>query len=162
MIVFGTRLFGKVDEVPGYFFVATDFFHIWYLPLIPLGSHLVFGEGDEGWQGVPVRLSLKSVAVAWLRGFAIAGAVVFAIVGLVQGGWNDSLLRALGCAALFAVLKLYKGFRKATYERAVELAEQANLPPGIRVMVDLEYGVLTEEQAKRAIEALATGEATEA
>lgn len=162
MIVFGTRLYGKVDDVAGYFHVATAFFHIWYVPLIPLGSHLVVRESGEGWEGVPVRLSLKSVAVAWVRGFAIAGAVVFAIIGLTEGtGWNRSLLRALGCAALFAVLMLYKGFRRASYERAVELAEQANLPPGIRVMVDLEYGVLTEEQAKQAIQALAAGEETE-
>jgi hypothetical protein len=38
IIVWGSRLYGKVDAVPGLFHVATRFGHIWYLPLIPMGS----------------------------------------------------------------------------------------------------------------------------
>jgi 4-amino-4-deoxy-L-arabinose transferase-like glycosyltransferase len=159
MIVWGTRLFGKVDEVPGLFHVATQFFHVWYVPLIPLGTHLVFEEGGEGWQGLPVRLSLKSVTVAWVRGFAAAGAIVFGLIGLTEGsGWNPTLTRALVCAALFALLKFYRGFRRASYERAVELAEEADLPPSARIMLDVEYGVLDAEQAEQALLALAPDE----
>lgn len=110
----------------------------------------MLGESGEGWRGVPVRLSLKSVTGAWVRGFAAAGAVVFALIGLTEAtGWNQSLARALGRGALFALLKLYKGFRKASYERAVELADEAGLPAGMRVLLDVEYGVLDTEQADR-------------
>ena len=38
IIVWGTKLYGKVDEVPGMFHVATRFFHLWYIPLVPLSS----------------------------------------------------------------------------------------------------------------------------
>ena len=156
MIIWGTRLFGKVDEVPGLFHVATSFFHIWYVPLVPLGSHLVFEQTGEGWQGVPVGLSLKSVTVAWVRGFAAAGAIVFAILGLTEGsGWNQSLMRALVCAALFALVKLYKGFRRASYERVIELAAEAGLPPEIRILLDVKYGILDAEQGQQALQALA-------
>jgi 4-amino-4-deoxy-L-arabinose transferase-like glycosyltransferase len=159
MIIWGMRLFGKVDEVAGLFHVATSFFHIWYVPLIPLGSHLVLGQTGEGWKGIPVRLSLKSVTVAWVRGFAAAGAIVFAIIGLTKGsGWNQSLLRALVCAALFALLKFYKGFRKASYERAIELADEAGLPPNVRVLLDVEYGLLDADQAEQALQELAAEE----
>lgn len=162
MIVWGTRLFGKVDEVPETFYVATAFFHIWYVPLIPLGSHIVFRESSEGWEGVPIRLSLKSVTVAWVRGFAVLGAIVFTILGLTMGsGWNRFLTRAVGCAALFLLLKLYKGFRRPSYERAVELADAANLPPGLRIMLDVEYGVIDAEQAKQALQALARPKGTD-
>jgi hypothetical protein len=81
---------------------------------------------------------------------------VFTILGFALGsGWNRFFTRAVGCAALFALLKAYKGFRRPSYERAVELAEAANLPPGLRIVLDREYGVLDAEQARQALQALA-------
>src|SRR3989442_10481906 len=44
MGVFGTRLFGQADRVAGLFCVRTRFFHINFVPLIPLASYLVFEE----------------------------------------------------------------------------------------------------------------------
>jgi len=38
VIVWGSRLYGKVDVVPGFFHVATRFGHVYYLPLIPTQS----------------------------------------------------------------------------------------------------------------------------
>jgi hypothetical protein len=37
-------LYGKVDQVPGLFFVATRFFDVQFIPLVPLESFLVFEE----------------------------------------------------------------------------------------------------------------------
>jgi hypothetical protein len=64
IVIFGTRTFGKVDCVPGLCSVATRFFPINFLPLIPPGSYMIF-EGTD--RGEPTGLSLKSLALAWGR-----------------------------------------------------------------------------------------------
>ena len=68
IIIWGSKLFGKTDEVPELFHVATKFGHLWYIPLIPLGSHLVLEESDEGWRGLELPMSGKSVRLATFRG----------------------------------------------------------------------------------------------
>ena len=40
MIVFGQRLYGKMMQC-GEAYVATRFFHVWFIPLIPLQSMVV-------------------------------------------------------------------------------------------------------------------------
>ena len=47
VIVWGTLEAGKVDEVPKLFHVETRFGHVYYLPLIPLGSVAVFEKTDR-------------------------------------------------------------------------------------------------------------------
>src|SRR5262249_42870975 len=71
-VLFGERLFGKVDVVPGRFHVATNFFHIWFFPFVPFRSYLV---GESGSKRIP--LSLKSVLFAWLRALVILIVVIF-------------------------------------------------------------------------------------
>ena len=78
-LVFGSRLFGKTDEVPGLFHVATAFWHIWFFPLYPIRSHLVFEESWSGWEGVPLTLHPKSL----LLGYARALLVVMCIPTLI-------------------------------------------------------------------------------
>ena len=41
VVVFGTRTAGQVDVVEGRFFVATEFFHIMWFPLVPVSSWVV-------------------------------------------------------------------------------------------------------------------------
>src|SRR5258706_11011021 len=65
--VYGSRLYGKVDQVPGEFYVATEFFHSNFITVWPQRSWLIFHEAKEGWYGVRIPMSLKSVAVAYLR-----------------------------------------------------------------------------------------------
>src|SRR3954468_4659567 len=81
LIIWGSRLYGKVDEVPGMFHVATKFGHLWYIPLIPIGSHIVLEQSGRSWRGMPVGLSGKSVLAAWLRGGGIAG-MIFSAIGI--------------------------------------------------------------------------------
>lgn len=77
----GTNLFGKCDVVPKKFFVATNFVHVFFLPLIPMGTYLV-REDDFNWlsgefKGIPLPwFSPKSWAFAWLRVALIVIAVV--------------------------------------------------------------------------------------
>ncbi|MEQ1569799.1 MAG: hypothetical protein ABMA64_29455 [Myxococcota bacterium] len=63
MIVFGTRKFGWVDQIEGLGIVATTFFHVMFVPLVPLSTHLMIDDS----RGLPLPMSAKSVAVAWFR-----------------------------------------------------------------------------------------------
>jgi hypothetical protein len=88
MIVFGNRLFGKVEEVPGMFHVATKFFHVNFVPLLPFESWIVVsGSQEHGllgsrWQGFRLSsLRWGSALMAWLRFGLVLGAV-----GLLVGG----------------------------------------------------------------------------
>ena len=52
-IIFGTRWMGKVDAVSGVGHVATRFFHVQFLPLIPVESYLIFREvGEQVWSAM--------------------------------------------------------------------------------------------------------------
>lgn len=77
MIVYGTHHFGWVDEVDGLGCVATRFFHVLWVPLVPLGTVFLFD--DE--RGAKMPWSLKSVVVAYVRAglFWSAAAAVAAI-----------------------------------------------------------------------------------
>lgn len=129
MIVFGTRLFGKVDAVPGLGHVATKFFHVNYVPLVPTASWLVIEESGNDWRGCEIPLSTKSVMVAWLRlGLFVAGTAL-TVLGLVQNGGVNVLDVVLGVAAFGGLIGTYfwKGLAKADVERAMQLARHAGV-----------------------------------
>jgi len=133
LFIFGTRLFGKVDEVPGHFHVATEFFHIDYVPLIPVKGWIVTSQNGTGWHGVPIPISGKSVAIAWGRAIAIAAVVAAGIVMLVNSsnGRSDSIAIAAATAAIAigACVFTYKhrGVTHASCERARELGRMAGM-----------------------------------
>jgi len=159
IIIWGARLYGKTDEVPGMFHVATKFGHLWYIPLIPLGSHIVLEQTGKGWRGVPVPLSGKSILAAWLRGSGIAGMIIAAIgmaVEVSDRRGNSGLILA---ASIFAVSLLvtvfafaYKGLKHASYERALALGEKLGLSDEGRILLELKFNKITPEQAKAALE----------
>ena len=82
--VFGSRLMGKVDEVPGLFHVATKFGHINFLPLIPMQSYVVLGKNGRSFRGVPIPMSGKSVLAAWGRSIGVLAALIGGIFALVE------------------------------------------------------------------------------
>lgn len=45
VILFGTVTYGQADVVKKRFSVGTEFFHIFYFPLLPVGGRLVFDQG---------------------------------------------------------------------------------------------------------------------
>ena len=79
MIVAGTRTMGKVDEIPGVAHVATRFFHVWFCPIIPLGSQIVW-DSNQGPRGLSVPMSWKSVLVGYFRGWALMGGTALVIL----------------------------------------------------------------------------------
>lgn len=83
-LVAGSNLYGRCDAVPGRFFVGTNFLHLLFIPLIPLGTYLVReDEYEHGWlsgewKGIYLGwFSPKSWIFAWLRAaFVIAALLV--------------------------------------------------------------------------------------
>jgi hypothetical protein len=67
VIVYGTRFYGKVKAAGGSF-LGTQFFHIYYVPLIPIATHLILEEGGGGtYKGIKSAFSVKSMLAAYLR-----------------------------------------------------------------------------------------------
>jgi hypothetical protein len=136
VIWFGKRLFGKVDQVPGLFHVATQFFHIQFCPLIPLQSVIVLA-GTDGERGVPTSMSLKSVLMAWFRAFlciSMVGCVVWGIAECIEASERHratapSLVPPIvGFVGAAAFYWMSVRFSRAGFDRARDLATQAGLP----------------------------------
>ncbi len=88
VIIYGTRLCGVVDEMPDGSYVATRFFHIMYIPILPLRTYWVISEEGRSFRGHRLPLSLKSILVAFLRTFLLAlglGAIAVGILAMVEG-----------------------------------------------------------------------------
>jgi hypothetical protein len=116
VLVFGTTLYGSVDRVPGLCYVATMFFHAFYLPLIPLGTMIVEEGSERGnifertVEAKHMWLCPKSVLAGYLRGwlggvallfFTGAGFIIPLDVGVYHHLMNETLAIAV---AVFAML----------------------------------------------------------
>lgn len=151
MLVFGRRLYGRVDHVPvGH--VATEFFHVAFVPLVPLASYLVLWEDRHRFTGKPVPLHTRSIACAWLStvaamlvGFGAAAAFVFLRAAIDHRGfvaWSASLGHEVRdvhaawatAAALVAVIAGWllfvaaRALRPANDARRAEIAALLGLP----------------------------------
>lgn len=163
LLIWGSRQYGKVDEVPGLFHVATRFFHIWFIPLIPLQSYIVLQRTGNSFHGMATSMSGKSVLAGYARiwpFFVSAACMLFALpmfalakTGSIVAG-VVAVLIAAGCMVGGILSYTHASMQRATYERAVELAEKLKLPEEGLVMIELAYGRVTEEDAKATLEAL--------
>ncbi|QAT87459.1 MAG: hypothetical protein EOO72_07010 [Myxococcaceae bacterium] len=133
MVMFGSRLYGKVDEIPGLGYVATKFGHINFVPLIPLEGWLVTAEEGNGWRGQAIAMSGKSVLVAWARMLFIVvglGSLLFGFLSFTNlESTNAILLGLLGLACIGGLIASYK-WRWVTHaspERALEIAQEAGI-----------------------------------
>lgn len=142
VITFGTGYAGKVDRVPGLFYVTTKVFQVVNIPLVPLGSFIV-REGTEeqslvaglhSFEGAPTALSMKSYFWAWARALWF-GAALLASIGvlpLVLGFYKmPGFVYLGGMVAGILLLVLWVRSRRgltATQERAMELAKQLQIP----------------------------------
>ncbi len=158
MIVFyGTQLYGKVDKVPMLGHVATSFFYIQFLPLIPLGSYLVL---EDGRGQISVGFSFKSLLIAWLRTAMVFGAIGLGIVGVVMLSDSEVPL-AVACwtlAALCVAGMIGSYFvplvSSAGYERAMSLASQVGATPEFRLTLEVHYGRKNADQAELELAAI--------
>lgn len=137
---------GRVDEVPGCSYVATEFVCAWYLPVLPRRSLLFFADPDAvgGLATVPVRLSLKSILSAYARPFFIFLAGVMAALPLqmlvdsrvkadvlIPFLLHSGALLAVPCLVLFAMRR----GSMASPRRRSRLAEVEGLPPAVVMML---------------------------
>ncbi|MFM9963693.1 MAG: hypothetical protein ACKV2Q_20995 [Planctomycetaceae bacterium] len=165
VIVWGSGLYGDVDGIPGIGNVATNFGHLYYLPLVPTGSHFILEQSSDGWRGVPIGWSIKSILMAWLRlglGFVALVCGVIAAAELMDHKQIGGIGMSIACVAfiaMFIATKRMKFFTVASYERAKQLADQIGLTDQAMVMLDLYYGELSESEAQRKLEELATQDA---
>lgn len=150
IVIYGKAFYGKVDSVPGLFHVSTQFFHVYYIPLLPLQSYLVRveAEDEDHDKGVPVPLCLKSVLCAWVQ-VALLLALVLGLgigfSGLVELCVGNRLhikaatvvtpLLVGVLAGLLYVLTRWLSF--ASRERALKLATQLRLAPKVAEQVSL-------------------------
>jgi hypothetical protein len=142
----GVKHFGKVDAVPGLCHVATRFYHVTDLPLIPLGSEIIFTESAaDGRSWLRCRkttLSLKSVLVAWARAAlyltAFFGAPAYAFI--IAHAWHHKR-QAVTLADVLIIFGMVAGsilgiwlthqLTRAGYDRAVQLCAELGLDPTV-------------------------------
>lgn len=86
IIVYGTRFYGKIRAC-GRSFFGTQFFHIWYVPLIPLGTHLVLDTNGTSYRTMPASFSFKSMMAGYLRVWGPIGAFAAMMIGI--SGMSD-------------------------------------------------------------------------
>lgn len=155
MLITGTLMAGKVDSIPRIGYVSTRFFHLYYMPLIPLASYLVFSEDGDEINGVPIPHHPKSILVGWLRGASWLTLVAAPFIAVLALGDGDTLIAstALGlwvlAALMLPTLHYWRAVREASYERAVQLASRAGLSPESRLMLEVAYGRMTADEAER-------------
>jgi hypothetical protein len=136
--VTGKRFYGLVDHVPGVLYVVTLFYHVYWVPLIPLGSwiRVVDKHGYRSAQSTSIGLSLKSVAMAWARlalllvGFVAGAAGVGGMLRMLfEGRRTMAPLALLGmCAMAYLLSRLGRHLELAGFHRAERLAAKAGFP----------------------------------
>jgi hypothetical protein len=155
-IFFGSRLYGKADQVPGLFHMATEFFYIQFLPLGPTRSFLVL-EGP-GERVIRMGLSAKSIFFAYLRTALALCCIIGFVVGFV--GLKENKAAPLGpfivggaCIPMFFLTYVVS---RPSPLRAFRLALKAGLP--MEMLAEHYAKTLTPEQLENLARRVGSGE----
>lgn len=105
IVIYGTRFCGEVDSHDGQR-QLTKFFHIYYVPLVPVDTLWVTRDDESGYRGHTVKMSGRSVVAGYVRvwgpvaaiGAFLAGSVgglvaAGALVGLAAWTWSWRSIR---------------------------------------------------------------------
>jgi hypothetical protein len=116
VIIYGVRDYGRVDAHAGEH-AQTKFFHIWFAPIVPVGSWWVTPTG-----GHSIKPSLKSIAAAYLRIWGVIATIGLLSAGLQQLGAKSlagtGMLIAAACiGALTAWSWTWRNLRGAAAHR---------------------------------------------
>ena len=152
ILIWGTTRYGRTDEVPSLFYVVTQFGHLWFLPLFPLGSYLLLeghNDAEGNPKGIQIPFSCKSFLLGWLRAATLLGAIILGIAGFAErkGPSGSTLMIAAASLAACLWLTYSKTCRRASYTRAVELGRFLGMNRKGMILLDLQFGRLNEEQA---------------
>ena len=147
IIIWGTRLMGKVDVVPGLFHVATQFGHLNFLPLVPLRSYLILSQDGSGFRGMEIGFSFKSMLMAWLRTALFLVAVIASVAAIAAmaasnpkaDDWIVPVTIAVAGWTVFA-LTWHRVASRASFRRACQLGELIGLNEAGFAMLHEMYG----------------------
>lgn len=81
IVIYGHRTYGAVDEQGGQYAV-TRFAHVYYMPLVPIGSLWMTGDG----RGFEIGVSWKSVAAAYARTWGLLVGTILMFTGFGGSG----------------------------------------------------------------------------
>jgi hypothetical protein len=114
LIIFGTRHYGVVDRHAGQY-ACTRVFHVYYLPIIPLGTMWVTAEHGDALSGHKVAFYGRSIAAAFLRPWGIAVGIIGGLAGIreLDNGRIGSGVGLLVVAAMLLALAI-RSFRQRT------------------------------------------------
>ena len=105
VIVYGTRFYGKV-QAAGRSFLATRFMHIWYLPLIPMGTQLILEDNGGSYKGMAAPFSMKSMLAAYLRVWGPVALILTITIGASQLGDYSDVAASVIVAGLTGIVAL--------------------------------------------------------
>lgn len=164
-IVWGTGLFGKVDTIPGLGHVATQFGHLYWIPLIPMESMFVIHDSSRERRGVKIGMSGKSILIAWLRftlGVTCFASAVWVGVNIMDArpDWFKGIMLPIG--TLVGFVATYFIFGRASYSRACTLAEEVGLNELGLLRIEAAYRRITPEEAEEQAKLLVLKAAAEA
>jgi hypothetical protein len=94
IIIFGTRFYGEVGRYGGQR-QLTRFFHLYYLPLIPVGTMWVIQDVESGYHGHDVKVNGRSVVAGYARVWGPLVALFTLASGSVGGFIASGALLAL-------------------------------------------------------------------
>jgi hypothetical protein len=138
MFMVGDYYYGKVDHVPGLFYVKTRFLHIWWFPFVPRESWLFMDEAPVwgGRRGVRIAFRWKSVWVAWIRACSLYGCFWLLLTGgilLTRDRIEAPMVAAgtlWGLAVVLAIAnQLTHYLTSDELERAKQLGEMLEMKP---------------------------------
>ncbi len=147
-IMFGSQFYGKVDHVPGLFYVSTRFAHLNYVPLAPTGSFLILDgtESDGNFRGVPVGLSAKSVIMGYLRAAMFLGCLALAGFGIAKVSHDSTLGGAMIVGAILIIPLFFLSYRltRPGPARALLLAQRAGIEPEVVAKHFVKHNLISE------------------
>jgi len=136
-MLFGTGLFGKVEVVPGVCYVATSFFHVNFIPLVPTESWVIIAGSEKvgllrsEWNGFELStISVDSVVVSWLRFvmFVLCAALGFVGAARLETEPNEGVaFLALAVASAIGFFVSYR-MSRATHESLRKVTADAAFP----------------------------------
>lgn len=144
-LIWGTRYYGSVDRIRGLGPVETRFFHMFFFPLVPLGS--VIRCHSEVY---PLsELHGRSIVMGYLRAVLWVFTLVLAtaVSSMLKRGDVAGLLMFLTGAAL--LVASYVWMRHATYERAADIFRYARVSTEDALLMRESYGKLDPAERAR-------------
>src|ERR1044072_9707471 len=84
IVIYGTRFYGEVNSYGGQR-QLTKFFHMYWVPLVPISTLWVTRDLDEGYSGHSVAMSGRSIAAGYARVWGPVAAICAVITGNIGG-----------------------------------------------------------------------------